>query len=520
MCTVHTEGADETWRPLDDDAHLAVPLTLPGTVPLPSKKIGGFGGMSGGRSAIGSDASGGGNAVAAEGSMSFSILTSASEAEAAINDSLSFVGNNQNGDGATGDACGNSDVMTPGANEGQCRGNKGREEDKPSVEAAAGTGVGWNHSRLLGPTPLASARVSSANGGGGSGSGIKPTSGADPVRQKIGWDPSRLNRTNTTTANAASYVATARQRHKETPNLKDAEDAAERLARAAPSGGSKAVEKAAGSERDESPRVANTVGWNASRASAAKSSQGHHAATPAAMTTSITPNVACASEALYSSPLSPEAAERWSDTPVDAHFDQTVFSTHGGGREGQGSAARPLSPAESEQEEDEHGNRGGDEETPQTQSRQHKEDTGRSRVTQNAVRASINSSTTIDNGCGTDKAGVRIGWDATRIGDPSFPAGVKHSATSSEFASHSCATVEGNKTTTRVARRREQARLSGVPVQLRAVLLYASTQRGIDLRKWFDLRGGDLEEDGDSNEEGPPVNLEQGMYIFLLQARP
>ncbi|CAM9959570.1 unnamed protein product, partial [Ectocarpus fasciculatus] len=38
-----------------------------------------------------------------------------------------------------------------------------------------------------------------------------------------------------------------------------------------------------------------------------------------------------------------------------------------------------------------------------------------------------------------------------------------------------------------------------VPLHLRAVLLYASTQRGIDLRKWFNLGGGG---DGETEDEG------------------
>lgn len=117
----------------------------------------------------------------------------------------------------------------------------------------------------------------------------------------------------------------------------------------------------------------------------------------------------------------------------------------------------------------------------------------------------------------------RIGWNASRVGNPTVPSPVMNNPTAPAVAGAAdVATAVTAAVAVAVrtvagrggvgegavamgdgggARRRE------VPLQLRAVFLYASTQRGIDLMKWFSLGGsgggsGDEDEEGQQEAEG------------------
>ena len=128
-------------------------------------------------------------------------------------------------------------------------------------------------------------------------------------------------------------------------------------------------------------------------------------------------------------------------------------------------------------------------------------------------------------GTGTGSGAVteakpKIGWNASRIGNPAVPAPVSSgSGTAAPVSTRAADVAAAVTAAVDVARRTVAgrgsggagaaaagvdddtgARRRGVPLQLRAVLLYASTQRGIDLRKWFDLGGGE-DRGGDENEE-------------------
>ncbi|CAM9205580.1 unnamed protein product, partial [Ectocarpus sp. 8 AP-2014] len=123
-------------------------------------------------------------------------------------------------------------------------------------------------------------------------------------------------------------------------------------------------------------------------------------------------------------------------------------------------------------------------------------------------------------GTAVDKPTPRVGWNPSRIGNPAIPApvmncrasGAKEAEAASAVATAVTAAVAvaGRGATKRGGAGEGAAtvgngdggggvRRAEVPLHLRAVLLYASTQRGIDLRKWFDLGGGG---DGEMEVEG------------------
>lgn len=128
----------------------------------------------------------------------------------------------------------------------------------------------------------------------------------------------------------------------------------------------------------------------------------------------------------------------------------------------------------------------------------------------------------------------RIGWNASRVGNPIVPAPVTNEASAPAVAGvaevatavTAAVAVAGRTVAGReggderaaaavvdeggVARRRE------VPLQLRAVLLYASTQRGIDLRKWFNLGGDGAESDDEEEEEQQDPETGEGERVLRL----
>ncbi|CAM9357142.1 unnamed protein product, partial [Laminaria digitata] len=134
--------------------------------------------------------------------------------------------------------------------------------------------------------------------------------------------------------------------------------------------------------------------------------------------------------------------------------------------------------------------------------------------------------------------GSAVGWNSSRVGNPAVPAPVKHVVAAAGVAEAGVAearVAEAGATAGRVdtgggsaaeqrvaAGRGTGGRRSSVqpevPLQLRAVLLYASAQRGIDLRRWFDLggagEGGDRE--GEEVVEGAPSLLTVVQFELIL----
>ena len=110
--------------------------------------------------------------------------------------------------------------------------------------------------------------------------------------------------------------------------------------------------------------------------------------------------------------------------------------------------------------------------------------------------------------CGRPKTGSAVGWNPSRVGNPAVPAPVEHVVAAVRVAEAGVVKAEatpGRDSGGAAMVRRVTSQGAGgrsaqgeMPLQLRAVLLYASAQRGIDLRRWFDLGGtgeGDREDE-------------------------
>ena len=112
--------------------------------------------------------------------------------------------------------------------------------------------------------------------------------------------------------------------------------------------------------------------------------------------------------------------------------------------------------------------------------------------------------------CGRPKIGSAVGWNASRVGNPAVPAPVRHVVAAAGVAEAEATAGHdagggGGAVERRVAGQGAGGRSAQgeVPLQLRAVLLYASAQRGINIRKWFDLGGvGDGDREGEEAAEG------------------
>lgn len=137
----------------------------------------------------------------------------------------------------------------------------------------------------------------------------------------------------------------------------------------------------------------------------------------------------------------------------------------------------------------------------------------------------------------TTAAETRIGWNASRVGNPTVPAPVMNKAAAPTVAGAvdvatavTAAVAAGRRAVAGREGGEERAapvggggstRRTGVPLQLRAVLLYASTQRGIDLRKWFNLGGGgdeSVDEDEDETQEGGEGEIGGGCNDTVLSS--
>lgn len=106
---------------------------------------------------------------------------------------------------------------------------------------------------------------------------------------------------------------------------------------------------------------------------------------------------------------------------------------------------------------------------------------------------------------GRPKTSISVGWNASRVGNPTVPAPIQHVVAVTGAAEAEVAAGRDAARGGAVEKRGVVGKGAGggsaqgeVPLQLRAVLLYASAQRGINLRKWFDLGGAG--EGGDGEE--------------------
>lgn len=122
-------------------------------------------------------------------------------------------------------------------------------------------------------------------------------------------------------------------------------------------------------------------------------------------------------------------------------------------------------------------------------------------------------------------APIRVGWN--RVGNPAIPATVRNSAqVNTAKAQQPLAAAQSDGSTARRPKTNGDSGMEGrqtvapesargaaeerdgvleVPLQVRAVLLYASTHRGIDLRKWFDV-----------GEDGGDRGSDEGDFLLLL----
>eukprot|EP00904_Undaria_pinnatifida_P005521 jgi/Undpi1/2099/HiC_scaffold_12.g05485.m1 len=115
---------------------------------------------------------------------------------------------------------------------------------------------------------------------------------------------------------------------------------------------------------------------------------------------------------------------------------------------------------------------------------------------------------------GRPKTSSSVGWNASRVGNPTVPAPIQHVVAVTGAAEAEVAAGRDAARGAAVEKRGVVGKGAGggsaqgeVPLQLRAVLLYASAQRGINLRKWFDLGGA-----GEGGNDG-----EEAVYVFFCR---
>lgn len=140
-------------------------------------------------------------------------------------------------------------------------------------------------------------------------------------------------------------------------------------------------------------------------------------------------------------------------------------------------------------------------------------------------------------------APMRIGWSASRVGNPAIPAltsnvvarNVTRKKPPAPSTAAAAASVTGRRLVddTKGGGPSETGEREGkavkvysggdsgggslahgrVPVQLKAMLLYASTCRGIDLRKWFDVASDGGVEDGGECDRGAAGRVRVGTWF-------
>ncbi|CAM9389899.1 unnamed protein product [Ectocarpus sp. 12 AP-2014] len=551
----------EPWRPLNDNSEVAIPVTAPGSVPLPSKRTGGRTG----------ETTEGSSATTTT-TMAFSLATSATEAEAAVQAAQRAAGvvarapsSDTASDAAVaGGGSGSSPPTAVAEAEAAAASRKAGQETSRAApprgvstlaggsageEGAASVGkIGWNPSRAATAT-AAAARVGNA--------GASERDNAGSVG-KVGWDPSRVTATATATA-AAAVATTAGKPAAARGGGGDAASSspqqqveAELEAGGGRVGWSSSRSGAAGSggdptetlpvegrprallrptslageggekqlsaqQQQQQPKVhqqepRQKIGWDPTRAS--KSQQQDQPRqkkgwdpTWASKSTARSTQAAAAGASAFA-PAAPTAggSAATPDSTAEANGDPHVR------------APPPSSPASP---------------TPRVATNpaaKPRVGWNASRVGNPAVPAplAVNDSTAAPptapepatSGAAADKPTPRVGWNPSRIGNPAIPAPVMNCRAAGANEAEAAFSVATEVTAAVAVAGRGAARRGGggegaanvgngdggggvrraeVPLHLRAVLLYASTQRGIDLRKWFDLGVGG---DGETGEKG------------------
>ncbi|CAB1109815.1 unnamed protein product [Ectocarpus sp. CCAP 1310/34] len=554
------EQGGEPWRPLNDNSEVVIPVTAPGSVPLPSKRTGGRTG----------ETSEGSSATTTT-TMAFSLATSATEAEAAVQAAQHAAGvvarapsSDTASDAAVaGGGSGSSPPTAVAEAEAAAASRKAGQETSSAAPprgvstlaggnasegGAASVGkIGWSPSRAATAT-AAAARV------GNAGASERDNAGS---AGKVGWYPSRV----TATAAAAATVATATGKPAaagggggdaaslspqqkveaefeagggkvgwsssrggaagcggdptETLRVEGPPRALLRPTSLAGEGGEK---QPSAQQQHQQPKVQQQeprqkIGWDPTRASKSQQQQQPRQKigwdpTRASKSTARSTQAAGAG-ASTSAPAAPNAGG-------------SVVTPDSTAEANGGPHVRALPPPSSSASATP-----GVATDPATKPRV---GWNASRVGNPAVPAplAVNGTTAAPptapepatSGAAVDKPTPRVGWNPSRIGNPAIPAPVMNCRAAGAKEAEAASAVATEVTAAVAVAGRGAARRGGggegaanvgngdggggvrraeVPLHLRAVLLYASTQRGIDLRKWFDLGGGG---DGETEDEG------------------
>ncbi|CAM9293991.1 unnamed protein product, partial [Ectocarpus sp. 6 AP-2014] len=551
------EHGGEPWRPLNDNSEVAIPATAPGSVPLPSKRTGGRTGETSEASSATTTTtmafSLATSAIEAEAAVQAAHHAAGVDARAPSSDTASAAAVARGGSGSSPPAAvaeaaaaaasrkagqETSSAAPPrgvstlagGSASGGGAGSVGKIGWNPSraataTAAAARVGnvgaserdnagsvgkVGWDPSRATATAAAAVAttagKPAAAGGGGGDAAPSSPQQQVEAEFEagggKVGWSSSR------------SGAAGSRGDPTETLPVEGRHQALLRPASIAEEGGEK---QPSAQQQQQQPKVQQQesrqkIGWDPTRASKPQQQQQQQQQPRQKIgwSKSTTRSArAAAAGASASAPAAPNAGGSVA-TP------ESTAKANGGPH------ARALPPNSSSSAT-----------LGVTTDPAAKPRVGwnASRVGNQAVPAPLAAGDSTaepptapepaTSGTAADKPTPRVGWNPSRIGNPAIPApmmncrasGAKEAEAASAVATAVTAAVAvAGRGATRRGGGGEGAvtvgngdggggvvRRAEVPLHLRAVLLYASTQRGIDLRKWFDLGGGG---DGEMEDEG------------------
>ncbi|CAM9573157.1 unnamed protein product [Scytosiphon promiscuus] len=459
------ERGDDVWRPLHDNSEVAIPVTKPGS----AAPVAPTGNETARVPAGGSS------------TLSFSFTTSASEAEAAVHAQMSA--RIPSGTKAictasappTGQSCpverGPSVIPPPGTREIGTGGKIGWDPSRvgdgdgaaggrPTAAAREGRdcngGVGWDSSRLpvanSAGTNVGRGRKADASDAVVDGAAVAPPPKGNVAKPRIGWDPSRLS-----TAGDGNFAK--RDTGVASPDAICSGEASSNVPPRMKASDPDVDESADGraNQRATAAPATATVGWDPARLSTTRATEGTagSAITPVG---AGTPAAGASGAPEKELPETRVARAR----PASASTGKVGWN-----------ASRIRNPA-----------------VPALVA------ANRSSATSPSVEAELVAS---------DAETSKIGWNASRIGNPGVPAPTKMkkeagAPTAAAVAAAVTAAVavagrtsasDGAVGKVAVAAQGRGERRVEVPLQLRAVLIYASTQRGIDLRKWFDVGDGD-----------------------------
>ncbi|CAM9185552.1 unnamed protein product, partial [Hapterophycus canaliculatus] len=533
------ERGENVWRPLKDNSEVAVPVTKPGSVPLPSRRTGGGGGAT---SAVGMPAGG-------SSTLSFSFATSASEAEAAVNAHI--------GASVPSGADATTTAKQPTVD--------------PDILGSRPSGLPVGSSAEKG-TRSSEADTSDVAAEGAAVAAPSDTSGA---KARIGWDPSRLGTARNGSVNihgtaGASSDATCSAKAKSVSKFSAAPSASltsnpsSRLVGPTAAGQPVAEGGGGGDTALASPQqrvkacheVGGRVDWSLSGTSGLASEKFATTAFPASVTHGLLfspPSLGeegGAGDALPREPLLQQQQQQ-QQRQQRIGWDPARLATAKANVEGWPTTSDPgaVNPSAVDISSVSQEERQETQETrvrpPPTSAR--KVGWNASRIGKPAVRAPVerNTNSAMPGAVEaapaeaiSDQVKPKIGWNPSRVGNPAIPAPTKMekdagipSAAAVASAVTAAVAVAGRTAAgcgavddIRVSGQGRSDRRVEVPLQLRAVLIYASTQRGIDLRKWFDVGdgggGGKGEDEEDEiGQEAPnsePIPLTMVQFELIL----